>query len=675
MINENDVGIGNKQRNIITLIIIGFMIIMVVTSKATIINIPDDYVTIQEGVDASTDYDTILVAPGHYIENVFLNEKEILLSSHFMFDQNADYIFNTIIDGSSQVHPDTGSTILIKSSGGFTFTKIQGFTITGGTGTLFEWSPGYHDRQGGGIMLDNSAATIQYNYISGNKAVNTAGAYSAGGGGIQSQLGNACVRNNIIVYNEGLYGGGVSYNNCTGLIKNNVIAYNYGGQHYSGSGIQKNSGGATVIENNTIVYNISSLQGAGIRVFFASPVISNNIIWFNEAPSDAQIYGFSNTSYCNVQDGGVSGTGNIDIDPELTLDNCLFLRDGSPCIDAGIPSEMYYDIADSSDPSSAKWPSLGGLRNDIGAYGGLGAFPFKLIGVYADTTFGWAPLDVSFNAYTGSDIDSWHWDFGDGSSSELQSPQYQYTSSGLYDVTVQAITSDYDTVEQTIYGIAVLADSLVGPDQFSTAGSMLIISLIGRNTCPLNTVFIPLEIDGTIDMDFDSISVIGSRTEYFESVSKIYSDSYLRRWEYKLVASASGALPNLEPGYGEIAKFYFTIPYGANSSQIDTVKFSGFSTHLPKFITEYGTYAPMTENSEVTLGCCALRGDVASPKDYTVLVNDIVTLVNYLFKGGTAPSCIDEGDCAVPLDGAILVNDIVTLVNYLLKGGAAPPSC
>lgn len=75
------------------------------------------------------------------------------------------------------------------------------------------------------------------------------------------------------------------------------------------------------------------------------------------------------------------------------------------------------------------------------------------------------------------------------------------------------------------------------------------------------------------------------------------------------------------------------------------------------------------------LGCCSLRGDVAEPKDGSVLVNDIVWLVNYLFKGGTAPSCLDEGDCAVPIDGSILVNDIVWLVNYLFKGGDAPLAC
>jgi len=73
--------------------------------------------------------------------------------------------------------------------------------------------------------------------------------------------------------------------------------------------------------------------------------------------------------------------------------------------------------------------------------------------------------------------------------------------------------------------------------------------------------------------------------------------------------------------------------------------------------------------------CCELRGDVALPKDLIVLVNDIVWLVDYLFKGGPPPNCLEEGDCAIPLDGIILVNDIVWLVDYLFKGGPPPPPC
>ena len=40
----------------------------------TIINIPGDYPTIQEGLDVAEPNDTILVAPGLYPENLIINE-------------------------------------------------------------------------------------------------------------------------------------------------------------------------------------------------------------------------------------------------------------------------------------------------------------------------------------------------------------------------------------------------------------------------------------------------------------------------------------------------------------------------------------------------------------------------------------------------------------------------
>ena len=72
--------------------------------------------------------------------------------------------------------------------------------------------------------------------------------------------------------------------------------------------------------------------------------------------------------------------------------------------------------------------------------------------------------------------------------------------------------------------------------------------------------------------------------------------------------------------------------------------------------------------------CCnhdGIRGD--ANMDNAILVDDIVMLVNYLFKGGAAPACYEEGDANG--DGSLLVDDIVLLVNYLFKGGVAPNPC
>jgi len=47
--------------------------------SATVINIPDDYSTIQGGIDASTDGDTVLVAQGIYFENLILISYEFII--------------------------------------------------------------------------------------------------------------------------------------------------------------------------------------------------------------------------------------------------------------------------------------------------------------------------------------------------------------------------------------------------------------------------------------------------------------------------------------------------------------------------------------------------------------------------------------------------------------------
>ena len=67
---------------------------------ASVINIPSDYPTIQEGIHASVSGDTVLVADGIYFENLTIN-REITLASHFIIDGEISHRDATIIDGSN----------------------------------------------------------------------------------------------------------------------------------------------------------------------------------------------------------------------------------------------------------------------------------------------------------------------------------------------------------------------------------------------------------------------------------------------------------------------------------------------------------------------------------------------------------------------------------------------
>lgn len=58
--------------------------------------------------------------------------------------------------------------------------------------------------------------------------------------------------------------------------------------------------------------------------------------------------------------------------------------------------------------------------------------------------------------------------------------------------------------------------------------------------------------------------------------------------------------------------------------------------------------------------------------DNTINVGDAVYLINYIFKGGTAPHALKAGDANC--DGNINVGDAVRVINYVFKGGPSPVS-
>jgi hypothetical protein len=364
-------------------------------ASAGVLNVPSDYPTIQEAINASSDGDTVLVAPGTYTENINLRSKDIVLASHYILDGNPATIEGTVIDGSNPVDPDTASCVIIHG-GQLEATVLEGFTLTGGTGTKWTDEHGAGDyREGGGIIIQYSSPTIRHNMILFNEAIDEEGVLSAGGGAIRVGDGNPMIVNNLIMHNQGKYGGGIVLNYTGAMIKNNIIAHNSGGEDFGGGGIWilANGPASKVVENNTIVDNSSDLDGGGVLVWSTSVTLRNNIIRRNTAVTSGpqirlRIGSSASVSYSNVE-GGWTGTGNIDADPTFA-DTSYYLLDGSPCIDAGDSGSAYDDPEDAANPGFAEWPAMGGLRNDIGAYGGpgsslLGTFPITSVEGFTDS--------------------------------------------------------------------------------------------------------------------------------------------------------------------------------------------------------------------------------------------------------------------------------------------------
>jgi hypothetical protein len=266
-------------------------------------------------------------------------------------------------------------------------TVLQGFTITGGTGTRWtdEHGAGIY-REGGGILIQYSSPVIQFNIIKENLVTNLSGVISTGGGGIRAGDGYLRIYNNVISNNSGRYGAGIVLNYTGVELVGNVICSNYGSNSYGGGSaiwIWADFQRQKYITNNTITGN--SATGNNTGGIYSSGTIAylrNNIIWGNTSNNNQQISGGGViVAYCNVQ-FGFTGAGNINTLPQFA-DSNYYLAGSSPCIDKGDSSTFYNDIEDPSNPGNAKFPSQGSLRNDMGAYGGPHArvLTAQLIGI------------------------------------------------------------------------------------------------------------------------------------------------------------------------------------------------------------------------------------------------------------------------------------------------------
>ncbi|MCX6151700.1 MAG: T9SS type A sorting domain-containing protein [Ignavibacteriales bacterium] len=367
------------MKKLISIIVLVFIFFSPLEGK--IIHVPQDYPTIQNAIDASKDTDTVLVAKGIYLENINFHGKKIVVTSNYIFDSEPSTILSTIIDGGHSTNPDFQSCVMMVSNEDSS-SVLQGFTLTHGKGSKWvdEHGAGIY-REGGGILTALSSPTIKNNLIIDNEAIDKKGMISAGGGGIRSGDGNPKILNNVIMRNKGYYGCGITLNYTGAIVKNNIVYQNEGGAGYGGAGIWCNSnsvkGYKIFLDNNTIANNFCSSDGGGLLVWETLVTGVNNIIAYNysakqeNASISLRTGGTVNLTYSNIENG-LTGEGNISANPQLDITNQLLLAANSPCIDAGNPNLLFNDPENPNlpIPGQALFPSLGTIRNDMGAYGG-----------------------------------------------------------------------------------------------------------------------------------------------------------------------------------------------------------------------------------------------------------------------------------------------------------------
>jgi len=376
------------------------------TLYADTLDVPATYATIQAAIDDADPGDTVLVAPGTYVELIDFGGLAITVES-------SGGATVTTIDGNG-----LGSVVTFTKGEG-NASVLRGFTITGGTGTTDS-----NFLRGGGIFVKGAGPAIEQCVITLNSADYGGGVYvndaqssdparlsdctlswndaispipfSGGvGGGFGAFETHMVVEDCLIEHNTamlsgagGAFWGGdfdplddwhLDVRRCT-VVDNeaNLIIATGGGLYLSGAGI----GISADVSNCVIARNSAMSVGGGINrqgfgtttyctitensattgggLSQASPSVGMCIIWGN---TGGEIGGTtSSVLYCDVR-GGYPGTGNIDVDPFFVdaPNGDYHLAPTSACQDAGQPGVTGSGTDIDGDPR------LSGPAVDIGA--------------------------------------------------------------------------------------------------------------------------------------------------------------------------------------------------------------------------------------------------------------------------------------------------------------------
>ncbi len=321
-----------------------------------------DFITIQEALNTSSDFDEIVVYPGIYEESIYVN-KEIYL--HSTAPLNQSIVESTVIQSTNS------NAKTVRFGSGLTNTTVAGITIQNGHFGIYcysynkinikhniienNWNDGIHYINGlicsniirnnmdDGIYYSNSI--IEYNTINNNR-----------NNGINNC--NNIIRHNDIYenWNRGIYycddlifDNTIHNNNDDGIsssdaiIISNLIYQNQGDgiaicnpSNIAYNIISDNLGSGIIncdslIEQNIIVSNIASYGGG---VSSCSGTIRNNLIAFNRTDNNGALYNcdayVANNTIVNNFGGGIKEFNGV-------IYNCIIWgNEGSQIADGGI---------------------------------------------------------------------------------------------------------------------------------------------------------------------------------------------------------------------------------------------------------------------------------------------------------------------------------------------------
>jgi len=262
--------------------------------------VPDDFATIQLGIDGSSNGDTVIVRDGTYVENINFNGMAIILKS-----ENGPA--TTIIDGNQ-----AGSVVIFESGEG-SYSVFEGFTVTNGNAI-----------QGGGMKCISSSPTLDNCTLTNNTAYTPVVSEVSYGGGMYCWRSSPTLDNCTFTNNTAYYGGGMycwrsspTLDNCT--FTNNT-ADNGGGM--------TSYGNSPTLENCMFTNNTAG-NGGGMYSIYSSPTLENCIFTNNTADNGGGGMSSYNASFptlgnCIFTNNTADNGGGFYCASASTLKNCMF---------------------------------------------------------------------------------------------------------------------------------------------------------------------------------------------------------------------------------------------------------------------------------------------------------------------------------------------------------------